>query len=100
MGSGSLSTAVVRMVTVARVGGPGGSMVVSPGVTTAAGEDVLSWSGPMVSVTVSMTVSVLSPQTVGTPVVSGVLDVSGVSGVAGVLVAVGGTTMVTVVSLP
>lgn len=132
---------------VVRVGGTagdGGSMVVSPGGATAvaAGIEVLpSWPVPMVSVTVSMMVSVVSPQTVGktgvpgvsvgysgmsvvgVPGVSGVSVVSvgypgvsvvvpgvsgvsvvpgvpGVPGVSGVVVVAGGTSMVTVVSLP
>lgn len=170
-GWGSLTTAVVRMVTVVRVGGMitgrdttsvplsvgTGSLVGTRTVVTGGGGGggarvVCPWPGvttSVVSVTVSMMVSVTIPQAVGTcgvsvvpgtspvtvvpgtPVVSvvpgvpgvvpgvsvvpGTLGVSvvpgtpgvsvvpgvpGVPGVSGVLVAVGGTSTVTVVSLP
>lgn len=142
--SGSLTTAVVRTVTVVRVGGTTGgettfsvvvlwtgvgnnTVVSTGGVSTAGAVPVLlpCWPVlPMVSVTVSTTVSVMAAQTVGidgVPVVrvpvgggtsavvvvvslpegGGVPDgVPGVSGLPGVGVPVGGTSTVAVVSLP
>lgn len=94
----------------------GGSTVVTPGVSTTTGAvgDVLPVP-PIVSVTVSMTVSVTAPHvgTAGVPgvgvavggistvvVVSLPDGISGPPGMLGVDIVVGGTSMVTVVSLP
>lgn len=113
LGPGSLRTAVVRTVTVVRVGGVttggdgttpvsvsvgvsggDGSLLMMMVVATGGGGGGGSWVvSPGVSVTVSMMVSVTMPQTVGNtgvlgvpgmPVVPGALGVPGVSVVPGV----------------